>query len=101
MAMKETEGSLRGYFLLAGVVSVLLAFKDLGDLGKLDLSTLSGGQKLALDLPIAARLLLGCAFVIAGIRLRAALVTGATWIKKLLIVSGAMLFVNGALITAE
>lgn len=101
MAMKETEGSLRGYFLLAGVVSVLLAFKDVSDLSKLDLSVLTAGQKAALYVPIVTRLLLGCGFVFAGIKLKSVLVTGATWIKKLLVASGAMLFINGALITAE
>jgi len=101
MAMKETEGSLRGYFLLAGVISVLLALKDVSDLSKLTLVALSGGQKAALYVPIGTRLLLGCGFVVAGVMLKSALLTGATWIKKLLVISGAMLFINGALITAE
>jgi hypothetical protein len=100
MAMKETEGSLRGYFLLAGVFSVVMALKDISDLSKLDITVLSGGQKAALYIPIVTRLLLGCGFVIAGVKLKAALLTGATWIQKLLIASGAMLFINGALITA-
>jgi len=101
MAMKESQGSLRAYFLLAGAFSVLMAFKDISDISKLDISVLPGGQKAALYIPIITRLLLGCGFVFAGIKLESALLTGATWIKKLLIISGAMLFINGALITAE
>jgi len=101
MAMKETEGSLRGYFLLAGAVSVLLALRDISVVGKLDLSSVTVGQKAALYIPIVTRLLLGCGFVIAGLKLKFALLTGATWIKKLLVASGAMLFINGALVTAE
>jgi len=101
MAMKETEGSLRGYFLLAGVISVLLALKDISDLNALSLLPFTSGQKLALYVPIGTRLLLGCGFVVAGLMLKSALLTGATWIKKLLVISGAMLFINGALLTAE
>lgn len=101
MAMKETEGSLRAYFLLAGVVSVLLALRDYGEVSKLNLAALTGGQKAALYVPIITRILLGSGFVLAGIKLSSALRTGPTWIEKLLIVAGAMLFINGALITAE
>lgn len=101
MAMKETAGSLRGYFLLAGIVSALLALKDNSSLSAVNMSALTGGQKAALYIPIVTRIALGCGFVVAGIRFNAALLAGATWIKKMLVVSGALLFINGALLTAE
>lgn len=101
MAMKETEGSLRAYFLLAGAVSALLALRDLGAVSGLDLSATTAGVKAALYVPIVTRLVLGVGFLIAGIKLKSALLAGIGWIQKLLIVSGAMLFINGALITAE
>lgn len=101
MAMKETEGSLRGYFLLAGVVSVLMALRDNSNLSNVNMSALTGGQKAALYIPIVTRLLLGCGFVVAGIKFKSALLAGGTWIQKMLIVSGALLFINGALLTAE
>jgi hypothetical protein len=101
MAMKETEGSLRGYFLLAGVVSVLMALRDNSNLAAVNLSALTGGQKAALYIPIVTRLVLGCGFLFAGIKFKSALLAGGTWIQKMLIVSGALLFINGALLTAE
>lgn len=101
MGMKETEGSLRAYFLIAGAVSIAMALRDISSVGKLDVSVLTGGQKAALYLPIATRLLLGCGFVFAGLVLKRALVAGPRWIQQMLVISGAMLFINGALITAE
>ncbi len=100
MAMKETERSLRAYFLFAGVVAVLLALRDESEVSKLGAISLPLDKTLALYVPIVTRILLGIGFVVAGIKLKAALPGGAGWIKKLLVVSGAMLFVNGALITA-
>ena len=99
--MKETEGSLRGYFLLAGVVSVLMALRDNSNLSNVDMSALTSGQKAALYIPIVTRVLLGCGFVFAGIKFKSALLAGGSWIQKMLIVSGALLFINGALLTAE
>jgi hypothetical protein len=101
MAMKETAGSLRGYFLLAGIVSVLMALRDNSNLSAANLAALTGGQKAALYIPIVTRIALGCGFVFAGIKFQSALLTGGAWIKKMLIVSGALLFINGALLTAE
>ena len=100
MAMKETEGSLRAYFVLAGAVAVLLALGDYGVVSKLSLLPLTAVQKAALCIPIFTRIMLGVGFVVAGLKLKSALQTDTTWIKKLLVASGAMLFINGALITA-
>jgi hypothetical protein len=100
MAMKETEGSLRGYFLLAGVLGLFMALRDYGEIDKINVTLLTGVQKAALYVPIVTRIVLGCGFVVAGIKLKSALLAGATWVKQMLIVSGALLFINGALITA-
>ncbi|CAN5763586.1 hypothetical protein BH11MYX2_BH11MYX2_33980 [soil metagenome] len=100
MAMKETEGSLRGYFLLAGAISVAMALRDVGAASEISGAFLTAGQKAALYIPIVTRLLLGVAFVIAGVKLKSALLTGANWIKTMLVISGAMLLVDGALVTA-
>ncbi|HEY4059922.1 MAG TPA: hypothetical protein VGM39_25075 [Kofleriaceae bacterium] len=99
MAMKETVGSLRAYFILAGVISAGTAMRDMSAVNDVA-AVLTAGQKAALYIPIVSRLLLGAAFVIAGIQLKSALATGAIWIKKMLVVSGATLLVDGALVTA-
>ena len=101
MAMKETAGSLKVYFLLAGLFGVGMALRDHSNLSVVNLSVLTSGQKAALYIPIVTRLLLGCGFLLAGITFDAALRAGGTWIKKMLVVSGALLFINGALLTAE
>jgi hypothetical protein len=102
MAMKETEGSLRGYFLIAGVIGVLWGLRELGDLKRLgvDVAALPASWKLAIYVPIVGHMLVGIGFVAAGVKLKAALVTDPSWIKKLLIVSGLLQLIDGALITA-
>jgi hypothetical protein len=100
MAMKETEGSLRAYLVVAGVISVLLAQREYSSAKVIADVELPLDWTLAIWVPIISKLALGVAFVIAGFSLKRALLTGASWIKKMLVVSGAMLFINGALITA-
>ena len=102
MAMKETEGSLRAYFLIAGTVSALLAFRDIdtaSGLGKV-LGSLPASWMLAIWFPIVARLVLGIGFIAAGVKLKTALPTGATWIKQLLLGAIAVLVVDAILIGA-
>lgn len=100
MAMKETERSLRWYFLLAGTVSVLLSLRDISAASKLTtmLGSLPGSWQLAIWFPIIARLVLGVCYVAAGIKLRAALPLGATWIKQLLLASIVVLVTDAVLI---
>jgi hypothetical protein len=100
MAMKETEGSLRAYFLLVGAVSLLLALRDVSHLKDLSGITLPLDWALAIYVPVITKLVLGPAFLVAGIRLKSALLKGAGWIKTMLVISGAMLFINGALVVA-
>lgn len=99
MAMKETEGSLRAYFILAGGISAFWAWKAFSEMNGFDLTGLPALHKAALYVPIVTRLLLGIGFVVAGIRLTSALLTDVSWIKTMLVISGAMLFINGALVT--
>ena len=99
MAMKETERSLRIYFLIAGVFMLVSSLRDVSVADHLH--GLRADQSFALYFPIVTRLLLGLGFFIAGLTLKTALPAGAAWIKKLLVASGALLFVNGALTTAE
>ena len=99
MAMKETERSLRTYFLVIGVIAILLSVRDWSAVtGFSDILPLD--WKVAIYVPIISRAVIGVGFLIAGVRLPDALLAGAGWIKKLLVFSAAMLFINGALATA-
>jgi hypothetical protein len=99
MAMKETERSLRMYFAFAGGVAILLALRDWSSVRGLS-GTLPLDWKIAVYVPIATRCIVGAGFLMAAAKLPGELLTGATWIKKLLVFSAAMMFVNGALVTA-
>ncbi len=97
--MQETERSLRMYFVLAGAIAIVLALRDVSVWTKLR-DELPLDWKIAIYLPVISRLVLGVAFIIAGIQLTKALVHGATWIKRLLIASGITFIVSGALVTS-
>jgi len=100
MAMKETEGSLRAYFLIAGVVSVVLGIRDLSEATKIPIAALPTTWLIAIYVPLIVRLGLGIAYVIAGIFLKPALVTGAGWIKHILVLALVLMAGNGILIVA-
>jgi len=100
MALKETERSLRAYFQVSGGIAVMLAYADLPGWRPGFDQRGNAGWVLATYIPIITKLVLGVAFVIAGVKLRAALISGAGWIKTMLIASGAMLFINGALVAS-
>jgi hypothetical protein len=97
--MKETERSLRTYFAFAGAVALLMAWRDWSSLDGLQ-AVLPLKYKVAFYVPIATRVIAGMGFLVAAVRLPQALLTGARWVKQLLVFSGAMMFVNGALTTA-
>ncbi len=97
--MKETERSLRAYFGFAGAVALLMSLRDWSSVGGL-VAALPFKYLVAVYVPIISRAIVGVGFLIACVRLPQALLTGAGWIKKLLVFSGAMMFVNGALTTA-
>ena len=100
MAMKETERSLRTYLVVAGAISGTARVKEQSDTKVLAGVDLPLKWILAVYVPIVSKFALGAGFVLAGLALKRALVTGAGWIKKMLVASGAMLFINGALVTA-
>ena len=100
MAMKETEGSLRAYFLLAGVISILLSLRDLGQVIELPIATLPTDWMVALYAPLITRLGLGVAYLVAGIFLKAALPSGAGWIKHILVLGLVLMSSNAVLIVA-
>ncbi len=96
MAMRETERSLRWYLLLAGAGSTLSSLGDLGD--AFALPALPITWTVALWFPLLAHLVLGVAFVVAGVRLEAALAGNPGWITRMLIATGAVLLVELGLI---
>jgi hypothetical protein len=96
MAMKETEGSLRAYFLIAGGLSTLSAVGDIKTATEVGTSFLPMSWRIAIWFPILASLALGLGFVAAGVKLKSALPTGATWIKQLLL--GALLVLGADVI---
>jgi hypothetical protein len=91
MAMKETEGWLRAYFLIAGAISVVSARWLVDDATSLSRLPLPASWLVALWLPIMTRVALGSLFIAAGLRLKAALRTDATWILRMLMISGGVL----------
>ena len=100
MAMKETEGSLRAYFLLAGAVSLLLALRDLGQVIKIPIASLPTDWMMAIYVPLIVRLGLGVAYFVSGIFLKTALPTGAGWIKHILVLGLVLMTSNAVLIVA-
>ena len=97
MGMRETESSLRKYFLIAGLLAVLSCLSDLSDASKIP-SGLPASWLLAVWFPVAARGALGIAFVLAGMKLAAALPTGARGIQQLLLVSIVVMVIDVCLI---
>jgi len=100
MAMKETEGSLRAYFLLAGAIALLLGIRDLGEVTKLSIGALPTDWMIAIYVPLIVRLGLGAAYIVAGIFLKPALLTGAGWIKHILVLALMLMATNGVLVVA-
>ena len=98
--MRETEKSLRTYFLIAGVLALISGLQDLSDLLKLPTASLPTSWMLALWFPTLARMVLGACFVWAGVRLSAALPTGARGIQQLLLAALVVMVVDAILITS-
>ena len=100
MAMKETEGSLRAYFLIAGAISLLFGLREIAEVSKLSIAALPTDWMIAIYVPLIVRLGLGAAFIVAGIFLPRALLTGAGWIKHILSLALVLMIANGVLIAA-
>ena len=88
--MKETERSLRAYFGLAGAIALLLAWRDWSSIRDF-VHVLPFKYSVAFFVPMTSRIVIGVGFLAACARLPDALLTGATWIKKLLVFSGVMM----------
>lgn len=100
MAMKETKRSLQAYFAFVGVVSLLIGFSEVSDIKKLHGISLPLKWTLAIYVPLISHFVLGSALVVAATQLSKELLKGGGWIKPLLVASGVMMIVNGALVTS-
>jgi len=100
MAMKETQGSLRAYFLIAGAIGLLFGLREIAEVSKLSIAALPTDWMIAIYVPLIVRLGLGAAFIVAGIFLKPALLTGAGWIKHILSLALVLMIANGVLIAA-
>jgi hypothetical protein len=104
--LKETERTLRAYFIIVGalgVIAALLALSALfaqGSSGKHPPVPTSAVVPLAILFPALARLVLGSAFVMAGFGLKRALETGARWPLTLVKVAAAVVVVDVVLSAA-
>jgi hypothetical protein len=97
--LKETERSLRAYFIVVGVIGTLIALGGLSGASKLPLSGASALLAFSVWFPPLARLVLGPAFVITGIGLKHALENGAPR-ARLLVKAAAAVYVLEAVLFA-
>jgi hypothetical protein len=93
MLMRETERSLKAYFIIIGG-----AYAAYGIMTLLQLSAAGRGVHPAGWLIPVAYLPLGIAFVVAGLRLKQALLADPRWILMVVIASGALVVVEAALV---
>ena len=91
MAMKETENSLRAYFVIAGGYDLISCFRLLGELHGVRAAPLPATAALLVHAILFVGMAFGIGYVVAGIRLKRDLRTGARWIKQLLIAATAFL----------
>jgi len=86
MAMRETERSLRWYFWVAGVIAVVTGCRNLSSTW--DMIPDDERWRFMLAVPSFARVAFGGAFVVAGSKLKEALASDPTWIRRLLVLVG-------------
>jgi hypothetical protein len=75
---------MRAYFLIAGALTALSGLREIARLTGRILPLI---WKLELAAFSIAAVVLGVAFIVAGLQLKRALPTGAAWIKRLLVVT--------------
>ena len=92
--LKETEKSLRTYFLLFGAIGALVGLAQVNDYQELSAFGLPAKWTTAILLQIVTTTAIGIGYFIAGIKLKSALLTGAGWIKTMLYVSLGLIVVN-------
>jgi hypothetical protein len=93
MPMRETERSLKLYFIIIGA-----AYAVYGVMTLLQPSAMARGVLLIGWLLQLAYLPLGIAYVVAGIRLKQTLLGDPRWILIVVIASGALVVVEAALV---
>src|SRR5689334_19915330 len=98
--LKETERSLRIYFILVGIIGTLLALSELSSASKAPPPVTSLLLTLAIWIPPLAHLVLAPAFVIAGITLKRALQQGAPRTKGLVRIAAAVVVMDAVLYAA-
>ena len=97
--LKETERSLRAWFIFVGVIGFISGLATLGDASKAKLLGSTVVTFTLWFLPLS-RLVLGPAFLIAGITLKRALETGAPRTKQLVLVAAAATALEAILFVA-
>jgi hypothetical protein len=95
--LKETQRSLRLYFIVVGTIATLWALASLGDATKMPAS--SAIVTLAIWVPVLGRLVIGPAFVFVGLTLGRALESGAEGTKKLVKLAAAIVVAEVVLFT--
>jgi len=98
--LKETERSLRVYFFAVGTITTLLALRSLGDATRHPVDPPSGIEMLMIWFPLLASLVLGPAFVVAGVTLKGALEGGAARTKNLVKLAAVVQVVDVVLFVA-
>jgi hypothetical protein len=98
--LKETNKSLRMYFILVGIISAFIGIQTIGDMKEISALVVPGSWKAVIYYQTAMSLGLGVGYVIAGATLQAALRKGAGWIKAMLVASIGLLILNAILINA-
>ena len=88
MAMRETERSLRGFFIIAGGIGIWAGVRDLRE--ALALPSIPLHWAIAIWIPVLLNLVIAPAILYAGLKLKTVLLTGARWVQHVLVLSGAV-----------
>ncbi len=102
MGMRETQNSIRAYFLLAGAGALILGLRDLSTVSRVGsvLGSLPLSWQLALWFPLLTRIALGASFIWAGVQLPTVLPRGAGWIKTLLLITMVVQLIDMVLVAS-
>lgn len=98
MGMRETEGSLRAYLLLAGVIGVVHSLADLSTARVLTDYGIPAGSVAVLVALLVASVAVAVGYVVAGIRLKAVLPLGALWVQRVLLAGFILSLVQGVFV---
>lgn len=92
--LKETERSLRAYFIVVGVIGTVIALSELGAASKGLPAAAPFAVTLAIWFPALAHIVLAPAFIVAGVTLKRALEGGARRTRQLVLISAAVISVD-------